>query len=93
MRTPPRILKLKKKQSSVVTVMIERDNGVLKGETVTAIIGKASGRHILILPADEVTNEYGQAQFTITARDKAGKARIIFKSGNVKKSIIVRVRK
>lgn len=90
-RTSPRILKLRKKQSGVVTVMMEGGNGVLNGETVTAIIGKASSRHILILPADEVTNEYGQAQFTITARDKTGKARIIFKSGNVKKSIIVRV--
>ncbi len=93
MRASPRILKLKKKQRGVITVMMEGDSGVLKGEKVTAIIGKASSRHILISPSDRVTNEHGLVQFNITAKDKAGRARIIFKSGNVKKSIIVRVRK
>lgn len=93
MKASPRTLKLKRKQSSITTVTIEGDNGVLEGKTVTATIGKADSRHILISPADEVTNEHGQTQFTITAKDKTGNAKIVFKSDNLKRSIIVRVRK
>lgn len=93
MRASLRTLKLKRKQSNVTTVTIEGDNGVLEGKTVTATIGKADSRHILISPADEVTNEHGQTQFTITAKDKTGNGKIVFKSDNLKRSIIVRVRK
>lgn len=93
MRASPHTLKLKRKQSSVTTVTIEGDNGILKGKTVTATTGKASSRRILISPASGVTNEHGQAQFTIIAEDKIGNARVLFKADNLKKSMIVRVRK
>ncbi len=93
MRTSPRTLKLKRKQSSVTTVTIEKDTGILKGKTVTAKTGKAGSTYIQISPVNEVTNEHGQAQFTITAKDKTGNAKIVFKSDNLKRSIIVRVRK
>jgi len=93
MRASPRTLKLKRKQSSVTTVTIERDNGILKGKTVTAKTGKAGSTYIQISPVNEVTNEHGQAQFTIIAEDKIGDARVVFKADNLKKSMIVRVRK
>ena len=93
MRVSPRTLKLKMGKSGVTTVTIEGDNGVLKGKTITATIGKAGIWHALISPASGVTDEHGQAQFTITAKDKTGNAKIVFKSDNLKKSIIVRVRK
>ncbi len=40
----------------------------------------------------EVTDENGVAKFTITAKNKIGKAKVTFKAGNLKKSIIVKVR-
>lgn len=93
MRASPRTLKLKRGKSGVTTVTIKGDSGVLEGKTVTATIGKAGSQHVLISPASGTTDEHGQVQFTITAKDKTGNAKIVFKSDNLKKSIIVRVRK
>ncbi|HHT9144103.1 MAG TPA: hypothetical protein ACFYD4_00255 [Candidatus Wunengus sp. YC61] len=88
----PHILKLKRGQSSEVTITLEGDNCVPEGNTVTATIGKAGSRRISISSASEVTDANGQAKFTITAKDKIGKARIIFKTGNLKKSILVKIK-
>lgn len=89
----PRILRLKRMQSSVITVTLNGDNDVLEGKTVTATTEKAGSRRILISPARGVTDEHGQAQFIIIVKDKIGNARATFKADNLKKSMIVRVRK
>lgn len=88
----PRILKIEREQSSEVTITLEGDNCVPEGKTVTATIGKAGKRRISISSASEVADENGEAKFTIAAKDKIGKARIVFKTGNVKKSILVKIK-
>lgn len=93
MRASQRVLRLMRGQSDVITVTLEDDNGVLEGKIVTGTTGKAGSRRILISPASGVTDKRGQAQFAITAKDKTGNARVILKADNLKKSIIVRVRK
>lgn len=88
-----RVLRLKCGQSGVITVTLEGDNGVLEGKTVIGTTGKSGSRRILILPASGVTDGHGQAQFAINAKDKTGNARATFKADNLKKSIIIKVRK
>lgn len=93
MRSSPRVLRLMRGQSGVITVTLEGDNGVLEGKTVIAATGKAGSRRILISPASGVTDEHGQAQFAIIAKDKTGNARATFDADDLKKSIIIRVGK
>lgn len=88
----PHILKLKSGQSSEITVLLEGDSCVSEGKTVTATIGKAGKRRISISSASEVTDANGEAKFTIAAKDKIGKARIIFETGNLKKTILVKIK-
>lgn len=84
---------LNKKKSSEVTVTVKGENDCLvDSETVTATINKAGKKHISILPSSAATDSNGAAKFTITAK-RVGTARVIFKAGSLKKSIIVRVRR
>lgn len=87
----PRLIKLKRMQSSVITVTLEGENDVLEGKIVTATAGKVGSRRIKISPASEVTDKCGQAQFVITAKDKIGNARVVLKADNLKESMIARV--
>ena len=87
----PGRLKLKRGDNSEVIVTLKGGNCVPEGNTVIATIGKAGSRRISISSASEVTDENGEARFTITAKDKIGKAKVTFKSGSVKKAIIVKV--
>ncbi|HHT9107425.1 MAG TPA: fibronectin type III domain-containing protein [Candidatus Wunengus sp. YC63] len=87
----PKKLILQRRENSEVTVTLQSDNCVPEGNTVIATIGKAGSRRISISSTSEVTDENGEARFTITAKDKVGKAKVTFKSGSVKKTIIVKV--
>lgn len=89
----PKRLILQRGQSSDVTVTLEGDNCTPEGETVTATIGKAGNKRISVSPTSGTTDSNGQASFTITAKNKAGNARVTFKAGSVKKSIVVHVAK
>jgi len=87
----PFSLTLKRKKSVAVTVTVP------PGEygcsfTVTATINAAGNKRISISPASAMTDENGEAVFTITAKKKTGAARFIFNAGSLKKSITVRVR-
>lgn len=88
----PKRLILQRRQSSEVIVTLEGNNCVPEGEMITATIGKAGNKRIAISSASEVTDENGQAKFTITAKNKIGNAKITFKTGNLKRSIIVKVK-
>ena len=87
----PKRLILQRSENSEVTVTLQSDNCVPEGNTVIATIGKAGSRRISISSTSEVTDENGEAIFTITAKDMIGKAKVTFKSGSVKKAIIVKV--
>ena len=57
------------------------------------ITAKVVGRRIKISPSDALTNDYGQATFTITAKKKIGNSKVTFKAGKVKRSVIIKVSK
>mgnify|MGYP001600815410 FL=1 len=85
-------LTLNKKEFSEVTVTVTGADGcAVEGETVTATTNMAGNKRISISPESAETDENGQATFTIVAK-KTGKTRIIFKAGDVKESIIVKVK-
>lgn len=89
--TDPTSLSLKNKTSEDVTVTVTGANGcAVEGETVTATINSAGAKHISISPTSALTDENGQAIFTIVAK-KTGNARVIFNAGNLRESIVVKV--
>lgn len=86
-------LKLKRGESDVMTVTVTGENGCpVEGETVTAKVSRAGKKRISI-SSGEVTDENGQAEFTVTARAKAGNAVVRFKVNGLKEKMIVKVRK
>ena len=90
----PTKLKLSKKASSEVTVKITgEDDCPVEGEIVSATVGASGKKRITVSPANQSTNENGQATFTITARKKIGKAKITFDAAEQTKSVTVTVKK
>lgn len=85
-------LTLQRRQTGEVTVTLEGDYCFPTGNIVTANISKFGSKRILISPKSAITDETGKAAFTITAKDKTGKAKVTFNTWNVKKAIIVRVK-
>ncbi len=87
----PDNLKLRREESDdvLVTVIGEGDCPV-EGETVKAKVTKGKKR-ITVSPSSAITNDDGQAEFTITAQKKTGKAKVKFKSGNLKTIVKVKV--
>ena len=80
--------------SSKVTVAVTGSgNCPVEGETITATIGASGKKRISVSPASQLTNENGQAIFTITAKKKIGKARVAFHAAGQTKSILVTVKK
>ncbi|MDO8142000.1 MAG: M12 family metallo-peptidase [Candidatus Brocadiales bacterium] len=86
-------LLLIKEESSEVTVTVtgEYDSPV-EGETVTAKVNAAGKKFVSVLPSSNATDSSGQTTVTITAGKKAGKAKVTFKSGCLKKSVTVKVK-
>ena len=90
----PTTLTLNRKTSGNVTVTVTGDdNCPVEGETVTATIGASGKKRISVSPASQLTNENGQATFTITAKKKTGKARGTFQASGQTKLITVTVKK
>jgi len=90
----PTTLTLNRKTSGNVTVTVTGNgNCPVEGETVTATIGASGKKRVSVSPTSQTTNENGQATFTITAKKKAGKARVAFQAAGQTKSIIVTVKK
>jgi len=69
------------------------DGCSVEGEIVMATIGASGKKRISVSPASQLTNENGQAIFTITAKKKIGKARVAFHAAGQTKSILVTVKK
>jgi len=87
----PRRLKLKKKKSDDVMVTLTGEGDCpVAGETVKARITKGKSL-ITVSPASAITNDDGQAEFTIMAVKKTGNAKVKFKSDNVKTILKVKV--
>jgi hypothetical protein len=87
----PRKLKLKKKERDDVVVTLNGEGDCpVEGETVKARITNGK-RFITVSPASAITNDEGQAEFTITALKKTGDAKVKLQSGNVKTILKVKV--
>jgi len=93
MQVDQKILKLKRKASGDVTVTVTCEDGGFEGANVKVTVNAAGKKRVAVTPSSNVTDVNGQATFTIKAKNKTGNARITFKSGSLKKSITVKVRK
>jgi len=90
----PKRLTLKIGKGSKVTVTAKgKNNCSTEGKIVKAKINKVGSKRILVSPAGQASDENGEAEFTITARNKAGNAMVAFTADRLKESLIVRVRR
>ncbi len=89
---PQKRLTLQRGQAGEVTVTLEGDNCFPAGKIVTANISKVGSRRVSVSPKSAITDEAGKATFTITAKDKTGKAKVTFNTWSLKKSVTVKIR-
>lgn len=89
----PNALTLKMRDNNKVIVTLVPTEGCSpeEGKIVTVKVNRASRKRISILPQSATTNADGTATFTITAKKRVGKARVIFRCENFKKSVNVNV--
>src|SRR3990172_6380725 len=84
--------KLLKLASKVVTVTVTDGGGCPVADVqVSATIKGAGKKRIGISPPSKTTGENGNAVFTITAKEKTGRAKVTFKVGSVTEQITVTV--
>jgi hypothetical protein len=93
MEVLPKRLRLRRGEQGEVIVTLKGDTCIPGGETVIATIGRVDSKRISVSSAEEITDEDGLATFIITAKDKIGNAKVTFEANNLKKSIVVKVRK
>ena len=81
---------LRKGRNRKVTVSVKGAGDCpVEGVTVTASV---SSKRISISPVTQQTDENGKTSFTITA-NKIGRAKVTFKTYNLEKTLVVRVRR
>ena len=90
-RVSPKRQRIKRRKSSEVTVTLSGDNCIPMDKEVKVTIGNRAEKLISISPTSVLVNEDGQARFIIMAKNKIGRARVIFVTGNLKKSVIVKI--
>lgn len=88
----PKRLTLQRGQAGEMTVILEGDNCFPAGKIVTANISKVGSKRVSVSPKSAITDEAGKATFTITAKDKTGKAKVTFNTWSLKKSVTVKIR-
>lgn len=85
-------LSLKREESVDVVFTIKGEYDYPEeGELVKTRVNAAGKKLISVLPKSDTTDSNGQITFTIIAK-KAGKARVAFKSGCLKKSITIKIK-
>lgn len=87
------VLRLMRGQSATVVISLEGEDCVPAGQTVIATTNKVGSKRISISSSTMVADENGNATFTITAKNKIGNAIVRVKMDNLKKTIIVKIRK
>jgi len=92
-KVSPGILRLVRGQSATVVISLEGEDCIPVGQAVVASTNKLGSRRISISSSTVVTDENGDATFTITARKKFGNAIVRVKVDNLKKTIIVRIKR
>lgn len=61
------------------------------GELVTAKVNRSGKKRVSVSPESATTNVNGEAMFTITASNKAGKAKVKFRYKDLKTTVKVKV--
>ena len=86
-------LTLKERKSGEVTVTVTGDDGcAVEGEAITVVLNSKSKRSIKISSMRQITDENGEAVFTVTAKKK-GNATITFKANGLIARLKVKVAK
>lgn len=75
----------------IVTLVPAEECQPEEGKIVTVKINRASRKRISVVPQSAVTDDEGAARFTITAKNRAGKARAVFRYGNFKRNVNVNI--
>lgn len=87
-------LKLKGKQNYDVTVKLTGDNDCpVESMEITVKINKAGKKCITVTPVSAATDANGEVTFTVKARKVAGRAKVTFGAGSLRKDLIVKVKK
>jgi len=83
---------LNREGSAEITVTITGEyDAPAESETIETKVDASGKKLISVLPSSSTTNADGQVSFVITAGKKAGKTRITFKAGCLKKSVSVKI--
>ncbi|MCF6150508.1 MAG: hypothetical protein E3K37_17910 [Candidatus Kuenenia sp.] len=91
MQVTPDTISLSVGESENVSVKITGNNNCLvEGAKVKAKVTRKGKRLLSLSSKKEVTDESGEAVFTVTA-NKSGKAKLMFKSKNLKEKIVVTI--
>ncbi|MDQ1273556.1 MAG: hypothetical protein QG591_2186 [Planctomycetota bacterium] len=89
----PEPLKLLREESEEVTVTLTCGDGSPSADKLVTVEVKGGKKRVNVTPANALTNENGQATFTITATTKTGDAKVQFKHQNLNDNVTVKVRK
>ena len=88
----PSKLKLKVKNSADVTVTLtDADGNAVEGDTVTVKLSRKNKKYITVSSESAVTNENGEAVFTVNA-NKKGNAEITFEADGLSTKLKVKVK-
>lgn len=83
-------LVIKRGKSKEIITVLKGENCNVEGENIVASVGRVGFGRVSLSETSAVTNNEGKAVFSIIAK-KPGKSRIIFKAGNLKKSVVVKI--
>ncbi|TVM04366.1 MAG: hypothetical protein CV087_00275 [Candidatus Brocadia sp. WS118] len=90
----PEPLKLLREASAEETVTLTCGDGSSAGANrLVTVEVKQGKKRVVVSPAQALTDDNGQATFTITATTKTGDAKVQFKHQNLKDNVTVKVRK
>ncbi|TVM02944.1 MAG: hypothetical protein CV087_07825, partial [Candidatus Brocadia sp. WS118] len=79
--------------SAPETVTVTCGDGAPSANRLVTVEVKTGKKRVVVSPPNALTDENGQATFTITATKKTGNAKVQFKHQNLKDTVTVKVRK
>ncbi|MCF6149120.1 MAG: hypothetical protein E3K37_10730 [Candidatus Kuenenia sp.] len=84
-------LKLQKGESREIVVTVKGENDCVSEDVSVTTTIKKGKKRLSLSPESGTTDENGQTIFTITAREKTGKATVVFKANGSKEKLKVTV--
>lgn len=89
----PEKQKILREQSGEITVTLTCGDGTPSANRLVNVNVKSGKKRVTVEPATALTDENGQAVFTVTATTKTGDAKITFLHQKLKDTVLVKVRK